>query len=310
MEPLPAELQDRVGIEPVEGAKGDHLIVALSADRPCIRPAGQRSLEPPAVEFHGDLGRLAGALETALLRSCQDRRSGGGDLVEEGRQFAGGLDLDLLPAPDLGHGRPGLGLLKERGDGLQSAADRVQPLGERSMVPGEQQEQAVADRVEGERATLPETKPVRIEDGPPDVVDLQVAFEGRLGGQAGRIERLHLGEMGALSREFREDGIAAAVTEQVVVAVQSDGGREDRMVADEPLEACLDEVVEGVVERPRTGGRRRTRQCRGWARFDHGQGSSGAALCGTGHRVWVGLVSVRAARVAAMVVSMSAAVTP
>ena len=65
-----------------------------------------------------------------------------------------------------------------------------------------------------------------------------------------------------------EDGLAAAVAEQVVVLVQAERGAEHRVVADEPHEARLDEVVERVVERPGVGRRGRARQSRRRAWID------------------------------------------
>ena len=176
-EPLPAELEDGVGVEAVERAQADHRVVLLAADRPVVRAVGERALEPRGVQLDGDLGRLARPLEAALLGRRQDVDAGRDELVEEGRQLARGLDLDLLPEPDLRDGRPGLRFLEVRGGGLEPAGDGVESLGERRVVAGEQEEEAVADVVEGERAALPETQDVGIEDRAADVVELELALE-------------------------------------------------------------------------------------------------------------------------------------
>ena len=183
LQPLPAELEDGVRVEAVERAQADHRVVLLAADRPVVRAVGERPLQPRGVELDGDLGRLARALEAALFGRRQDVDAGRDELVEEGRQLARGLDLDPLPEPDLRDGRAGLRFLEVGRGGLEPAGDRVESLGEQRVVPGEQQEEAVADVVEGERAALPEAQDVGIEDRAADVVELELALEARLVGE-------------------------------------------------------------------------------------------------------------------------------
>ena len=146
-------------------------------------------------EAYSSTAILADSLARSRRR-CSGRAervlAGGHELVEEDRQLGGCLDLDPLPGPDLRHGRPGLGFLQVRCDGLESAGDRVEPLGQRGVIAREQQEQAVADGVEGRRATLPDPEPVGIEDGAADVVALDVALEGGFRREAGRVERVDL----------------------------------------------------------------------------------------------------------------------
>ena len=69
--------------------------------------------------------------------------------------------------------------------------------------------------------------------------------------QAGRIDRLDRREVGLLGGELVEDRVARAVAEAVVLGVDAEIGPDDRVVADDPPEARLDEVVEAVVERAR-----------------------------------------------------------
>ena len=71
VEALPAEREDGVGIESVEGAQPDHRVVALASDRPVVGTAGERPLQPRGVQLDRDLGGLAGALEAALLRAAR-----------------------------------------------------------------------------------------------------------------------------------------------------------------------------------------------------------------------------------------------
>ena len=79
----------------------------------------------------------------------------------------------------------------------------VEPVRERRMVAREQQEQPVADRVEGERATLPDAHDVGVEDRAPDVVQLEVALEPGGRRQVGRVERLDLGQVPPLGVQLR-----------------------------------------------------------------------------------------------------------
>ena len=60
---------------------------------------------------------------------------------------------------------------------LQASGDRVEALGQRRMVAHEQQEEAVTDGVERQRAAFPDPQLVAFEDRSTDVVELEVAFE-------------------------------------------------------------------------------------------------------------------------------------
>ena len=110
------------------------------------------------------------------------------------------------------------------------------------------------------------------------------------------LQRLDRAQVRPLLGEFREDLLTAAIAQFVVVIVQTQPGRRDRVVADDPSEPGLDEVVElgvggadGLVD-----GRSRQR----------------LVIDASGRGQEVTSVSARAACVAAMVVSMSSAVTP
>ena len=123
--------------------------------------------------------------------------------------------------------------------------------------------------IERERATLPEAQDVGVEDGAADVVELELALEAGLGGERRRVDRLDRGEVLAIGGQLGEDGLAAAVAQQVVVLVEPERGAEDRVVADEPHEAGLDEVVEAVVERARGRRGRGARERRGRSWLGH-----------------------------------------
>ena len=192
------------------------------------------------------------------------------------------------------------------------------------MVAREQQEQPVADRVERERPSLPDAKHVGLEDAAADVVDLEVAFEAGVFGEAGGIDRLDRGQMLPIRRELAEHRVAPAVAERVVVVVDPEVRRGNRVVAHEPSEARLDEVVEALVERPglrRPSGRGSAgSRCSGMvtgllAGFDRSGTSPTAWRAawsgGRGDR-WLfdgRLVSASASRVAWIAVSISEAAT-
>ncbi len=161
-------------------------------------------------------------------------------------------------------------------------------------------------------------------------MELEVALESDRSREAGRVEGLDLGQMGSIGGELPEHRLATAVAEQVVVLVETQGGSEHRVVPDETHEAALDEVVEAVVERAAVRRRRRAREDRLGRGVGHRRCTSERVGCPGGRQLGPGRtvdradqavtsgpaatgrgdVSARAARVAAIVASTSAAVTP
>src|SRR4029078_4271221 len=67
-------------------------------------------------------------------RSARSAAPAGHALLEEGGQLGRLVDLDLLPAPDLRNGRPGLGLLEIGRGGLEPPGDRVEPLAPLALI--------------------------------------------------------------------------------------------------------------------------------------------------------------------------------
>ena len=84
-------------------------------------------------------------------------------------------------------------------------------------------------------------------------MDLQVPLEPGVGRQAGRVDRLDRREMSALGRDLAQDGVALAVRQAVILGVDPDERGEVRMVAHDPSETTLDQIVEPVVERSAVG---------------------------------------------------------
>ena len=112
-----------------------------------------------------------------------------------------------------------------------------------------------------ERAALPDAHDVGVEDRAPDVVELEVALEAGRRRQAGRVERLDL-RSGARGRRPARARTASRPPSPSSSswAWRPRAVAEDRVVADEPAEARLDEVVERVVERAGSSGGRGARQ--------------------------------------------------
>ena len=225
-------------------------------------PVREGALEPCRIEVHRDGRRGGGPLEPALFRGPEHTATRRHELVEERGQLPGRLDLDALPEPDLREARPMTCLLEVRRHAFEATGDRVQPLGERGVIAREQQEQAVTDRVQRQRSALPDAQLVGLEDRASDVVHLEVALEADLGGEVAIVEGLDGGEVLAVGRDLREDRVAPAVAELIVVGVDAEVRRRDGFVAKEAPEPPIDEVIERRVEG--TGGRRcgRARQGR------------------------------------------------
>src|ERR671925_278485 len=103
--------------------------------------------------------------------------------------------------------------------------------------------------------------------------------------------------MPLLGIELADDRLARGVAQAGVLGVDADQRAEDRVIANEPAETCLDELIELVVKRSQFG-RRGSRQLevRSW---DQTTASASGRVA----------VSAKAARVASITVSMSAAVT-
>ncbi len=259
------------------------------------------------------LARSAAAPQAALLGSGQDSLAGRHDLVEQGRDLAGGLDLDRLPQADLGHDRPAARGGQEAWGRLHPAGHRVEALGERGEVAGEQREERVADPVEGGRTTLPDALDLEVEQVPPEVVELEVPLEKRLGRQPSRVDSLDGGEVGPVRRDLAEDGIALAVGQAVILGVDPDERGEVRVVPDDPPEAPLDQVVEPIVEWTAIGGgtragERESVECRsGHVGPPRATGPATGRQCVPGA---AGVVSRNTALTAARMVWMSLASMP
>ena len=169
---------------------GHERVVPFASDRPVVGAVGERALEPGRVQLDGDLGGVGGPLEAATLRSVDRLRRR--PRVISSKKVGSSAAVSISTRC---HIRTCGSTARERdwsrycGIASRRPAIAAEPLGERRMIAGEQQEQAVADRVERERPALPDPQHVRVEDGAADVVQLQVALEagGRPTGRLGSI---------------------------------------------------------------------------------------------------------------------------
>ena len=247
---LQAELQDRVRIEAVECPMCDERVVPLPTDRPTrrCRPRANRAPQPRCTarrrSWPVDRPR-----EPALLAIPEGAVTGADDLVEERGQLRGGLDLDLLPRPDLrdaGAGarlRPGRSALPRAGRRSRSAVRR-------------------AGRGRARTAGTARRRPCR---APSSGVPRSAARRCRRspGGRCGARGRARSGRSAdrsagsrasiavrcALSAvELVEERLPPAVAELVVVVRGGRGGRRGSGCRGQPPEAGLDEVVKRVVE--------------------------------------------------------------
>ena len=145
---LPADLEDRVGIEAIERAQPQELVVALATDRPIGSRAGQDLEQPLGLVLDGDLGAVDGAAEATAIRR---RHVGamhlgrGDDLVQEARHVPAGVELDLQPRRDLGpDGTTAIGG-EESGRRFEPGGDRPESLGKRREVAREEREQGIPE---------------------------------------------------------------------------------------------------------------------------------------------------------------------
>ena len=226
---LPAELEDVVGVEAVERRGG-----ATSASwrsRPIAQSSVPSASVPSSQSAYSSTATFAAldrAVEATLLGGAEHAGAGRHDLVEEGRQLGARSSSSIcLPAAGPAGRSPGsCAASRKAGDVLEPAGDRLEPLGERRVVAREQQEQAVADRVEGERPALPDAQDVGVEDRAAEVVELEVALEARRRRQrrpdrAPRPRR----RWARSAASSREDRLAPAVAERSSSSWRPSAGR-------------------------------------------------------------------------------------
>ena len=243
-----ADLEDLVRIEAVERAQRDHPVVGLAAKGPVVDASLEAGLEPVLVVRQGRAGAGRRLVEPLLLRVGEDLLSGDHDLVDQAGHVLRRLDLELLPGPNLGHGRTSPVFHQKLGQAFQPGRHRRQPLRQRGEVAREQQEQCVARGVEGGRAALPEAPHFRVEEIQLEVVDLQLALEADVRRKVGRVDRPDGGQVRAVVGDLLEDEVTAPVPEPVVLGVDAKERRDERVVPEHAPEARFNEVIKLIVE--------------------------------------------------------------
>ena len=250
---LLADLEDRVGVEAVEGPQRDELVVALAPERPVVGRrrratprASRRTRRAPSARRRTRPGQPAPLGAPAGPRRRRRSRRG-----TTGRS-RGRLDLEPLPEPDLRDTVARVCACVEEG------RDRLEPAGDRSRAA------RGAARSRGRRAGTARRRRRRApssgapRSGPPRCRRSAAGGCGSRGrARSGAVAESPAGSIASIAARWRRLGVELARAPRRATPSPSrsssvwmpDVRPEDRVVADEPPEAGLDEVVERVVER-------------------------------------------------------------
>ena len=248
-----ADLEDVRGVQPVERAQPDELVVGVGAERPALNRRAHARSKPLDVGQYSGRGGLDGFVQSSLSAFVEDTLSCRLDLGEQERDLLARFDLKFLPEAHLRHGGSGPMLIEERGHAFEARRQRLQPLSERSEVTGEDAEERVADLVHGGGAALPDTMHLRIEEPTAGVVDRQLPLEADALRQSLRVERLEFGQGAMRICDLADQGVPSGVVQPVVGIVDAQIRGVDRVIRDEPPEVCLDDAPEPIVEGPEGG---------------------------------------------------------
>ncbi len=261
VELVDADLVDRVRVQVPERAQPDELVVASPPEGPVVGRGRQAVRDPGAVRLHRGVRPVDRPGEAGELGLAEDGLGGRADLREQRRQVPCVARLDLLPDRDLRTRGAALRGLEERGRLLEPVGDALQPLRQRGRAAREQEEDRVAHLARGEPGPLPAPDLLRVEQRRAQVVDLEVPLEARGRGEVRVIDRLDGGEVRPVGPDLVEDRVPARVPEPVVLGVDAEHRREDRVVLEQAADARLDEVVQPLVHRPGVGRGRGSREC-------------------------------------------------
>src|SRR3989454_2957145 len=165
------------------------------------------------------------------------------DYVQEARDALRRLEGNL--APDLDRGsNPPLRLLQEAGRPFESSGDAVESPRQRSEGTHEEREQRVSDRLRTPRHRLPRADSLGLEDPDPEDVPEVPQVHALPRRQAGPIDCLdpmqEFLDAGALF-EFR---VIRPNRQAVIVVVNPDRRREDRIPFDIPIDDFLREGID------------------------------------------------------------------
>ncbi len=254
---LPADLEDRVSVEVAEATELHELAVALAAQRPVVGRARERGVQPVGVVVErrtarrrsrcpAGRGRPGVSAVSAGLAATISTKSPG--------RSCGVADLQLLPDRDRGARRSRTGAGRQSGtaamrsamrssrseSGARHARTARKTASPMSSAAGPRRSQ----RRTSSRRTAPEA----------DAEQVHVALEARRGGggRRGRAPRRRRG--GLVARDLVLDRRrATGVAQAVVLGVDAEVGRRDRVVGHQPPDTRLHEVVEAAVGRALVG---------------------------------------------------------
>ncbi len=241
------DLEDLRGVQAVEGAQAHEPVVSLGAERPALDAGAHLRLEGLDVGDHRGRSLLHGLVQAGLGALVQHAVAGGLDLGEQGRHVPAGLDLELLPEPDLGRRGASPVLIEERGHGLQPRGQRREPVVQRGEVAGEDGEESVPDRVHGSGAALPDAMDLHVEELAPDIVESQLALEADAVRQLVRVDRLQLALDLVCVGDLLRDGVAGRIVEAVVSVMQADVRGQNRVLLHHAPEVGFDDAPEAFV---------------------------------------------------------------
>ena len=189
---LPADLEDVVGVEPVEGAQADELVVALAPERPVVDALGAASRGATRRTRRRRPWRRAAARSSRRWSRVRlDAAAGRDDLVEQARAgsrrtrargSATAGPAGRRPASGSGRGTPATASRRPAIEARRSGS------GAKSRANSRNSPSPIAS-IAVERRSQVRTTSASNSDAA-QVVGLELALEGRLGRQAGRVERL------------------------------------------------------------------------------------------------------------------------
>ena len=162
-EQLLPDVEDLVGVQAVELAQADQLVVAFLPEREVVAGAPDLFGQPARVRDDGVPGVLGRAFQPIALLIGQAVLGRLDRVTEEHRQELPGFELELVPQPHGVRAEAALRLFQRAGHAIEAPGDRAQSIGDRCEIAHEEQEDRAADLVEDLRTPLPDTMDLEVE---------------------------------------------------------------------------------------------------------------------------------------------------
>ena len=191
VELLPADGQDVIRVQAVEGAQRDERVEGARGRARSRIGTVEGGLDPGRVVEDGVTRGARRGLQ-AHEPGAPGRPalpSGRDDLVDQRGQVRRGADFQLVPEAHRVAAQAVTGLAQGSGHALQALGHRVESLVERREVARQQQEEGVPDLVAGRGPTLPAADDLVVEVPQPRAVERHVALEARTIGEVRRVDR-------------------------------------------------------------------------------------------------------------------------